>query len=190
MPSKSRWHFGNVQHWQTLTFNLPKIIGQGQRIHRLAEVCALQALTKVLTYCWWVHRMWKQASHGQTDSQVWQLFAYALTAKRHNRYASAYLMSNTSGNLELNFALKSPSFLHLPLNFFFFFWKHLIFSLSCQKIVELLWMRGKSILILQFAASAKNWIAFVCSKLPSYLWPAGWYCEGENGPFFLTLFFN
>lgn len=121
VPSKSRWHFGNVQHWQALTFNLPKIIGQGQRIHRLAEVCALQALTKVLTYCWWVHRMWKQASHGQTDSQVWQLFAYALTAKRHNCYASAYLMSNTSGNLELNFALKSPSFLHLPLSFFFFF---------------------------------------------------------------------
>lgn len=192
VPRKSWLHFGDVQHWGTSTFDLPKIIGQSQRIHWLPEVCALRALRKMLTYCWWVRRMWKRVSYGlKRQNQVWQPFAYALTAKRHDRCASAYLTGNTSGNLELHFA--SQAYFSTFTTLLFFFLKHLIFSffpvkkqLSCYEWGE----KIKSILILQFAASAKkNWIAFVCSKLSSNLWPAGWYCEGENGAVSLSFFY-
>lgn len=113
------------------------------------------------------------------DSQAAQLLCISISHEQHLRESGAQLCS------------EKPKFSTITtlLYFIFFFGKHLIFSLSCQKTVELLWMTGKSILILQFAASAKNLIAFVCSKLPLNLWPAGWYCEGENGPFFLSLFY-
>lgn len=163
----------------TKTLDLSKIIGQHERIlvswwsalSEHLEKCLL--IADEFTGCERMFNMdWKDRVRFNSSSHM-QPQPSGTTAM-HQRISWATPQEIWSPTL-----LHRPCFLDLPHGFF----KHLI--LCCFIFLS----KNDFNPSIYYPQKGRAWIAFVCSKLPSNLWPAGWHCDGENGPFSHSLSF-